>query len=452
MKIDSKNFKFSSIILTIGIFSASFSTFFQNVVLSRILSKTDFSLLMKVLGIIGFFVIIAEFGLTQFCTVKFSNFYVNKNKGILKFIKKVLLTSLLYSGLLTIILIFIKQPLCAKYKINFLQTAILLGSSWIIILSLNKILLAFSIGQKMNLHSFIIYISIEPLKLTSLLIILFYYKIKNPLTIFKFLNYSVWLGFFLVIIFFILTFFKKNKIKKFTNNWVKNNNTNLDNITIFPENINYYVSFLTKYLTPHIAVLIPGIYLEDNTLPLLLICLPLLNIFDLFFQGINLSLLSHLSSKKSDLKCSIKKIKKISLYLIGAAILIFIILQFSKSRLILLLYGHKYHDSIFFFSVLLCASLLDSFKNISDPLLYTQGFSKHVMCADLAKIVLLSIGFFILIPIFNIKGFLISYIVAYFSSTFMKNYFLYKKIKIDFKYHIMALFIISISTLIFLIN
>lgn len=446
--MDSKNLKYSSFFLTVGIFIASGSTFAQNIILGRMLTKSDYVSLMKILSIIGFCVVIAEFGLTQLSTIKFAEIYRNSNNGLKKFFLKVFFISISYSGLIGISLYFSSNILYEKYKIFHLKPALLFGLSWILILSINKILLAFSIGQKLHFHSLCLYSVIQPIQAITLFIAFFLFKINNPLEIFFLLNKSLWLAWFLIILLFSYTFitkfsflFKKNKI-------LRKKNTNLDK-KIFPENIHFYIPFLTKYLIPYIIVLIPGMFLEANKLSLILICIPLLNIFDLLFQGINHTLLSQFPKNVDHLKNQIKKISK---FILIAAVSVFILLQFLKNNLIISLYGLKYSASTKIFSILLCASLIDSFRNIAEPLLNTQGFSKFIMYADLTKIIILSAGFYFLIPLFGINGLLFSYLFSFLISILLKFYFLEIKLNINLRFHFTIYLIFSLSTFIYIIT
>lgn len=449
MNIDFKSFKYSSFFLTAGIFAASGSTFLQNVILGRMLSKTDYASLMTLLSIIGFFTVISEFGLTQLCTLKFSRIKENNNENLNVFLKKSLLTSFLASFFSGFILIILVNKFYSYYSLEIFKPFFLFGVSWIPVLGFSKIVMSFFIGQKYYFQSFIVYSTIEPFKLTFLIVTIFFYKIIDVKQIFLSLNLAVWSGAVFIILTFILSWKKvKNNIP--SNSLLKEKTILKDQTTIFPENFKYHIPFLTKFAIPYILVIIPGLYINSDDLSLILVCIPLLNIFDLLFQGINLTLLAHLPEKlNSDFKKN--NLKKIINILLLTAACVFILLQLIKKNIIILLYGIKYIESVPYLGLLLIASLIDSIRNITDPILNSQGHSGWVMWADLLKLSLLFSGFLILVPGYKINGLIISYIITFSVSSVFKIIVLACKVKI-YLYKFLLIFILISLSFLFIIN
>jgi len=400
---------------------ANLSLFVANVWLARVLNQVDYAILVLLTSVVGLFVVIANFGISDSCT-KFIAAEKDKN-ALGRMVSSGLSICLVFSLVAATVLFFFAgfiTKLVFKENVLFY---VRLSSIWILCYAGIVFIKAVSLGLHRMLFAVLGDILYNPLKLVYLTLIIFWGITLRRIII----GWSVLAiaGFFGLLLYFIYklategirirmpSFFNCGKIIKY--------------------GIFLYLPFVSVYLINYYLTIQLGIFSSKEQVSFFAVSMSLVSVsFLLFipFSKILMPTVSRIYTSENQPKIEI--IGRVLIKYIGiTSFFMTSVFCYWSGRLIGFIYGPSYTPASFVLFLLSLGIFFEAFKFVSEPILNGTEHARDVSYVEVVKLLIVTIAMFCLVKRYGAEGAAWSFLGGAVVSCVAKLYLLKKRLNIN---------------------
>jgi O-antigen/teichoic acid export membrane protein len=403
-----------------GSFVTSGSLFAMNLILARIFTPLDVSLIFIVISLTGIFMIVTEIGIPQAVTVRLSE---RISKGVSYRgrgdISSIILSSYTLGIIVAIIftsgLFFISDFITSTLSNMDIASAVKISSLWILISSVLKISQGVFNGFQKMRYSFFLNAYVEPLKLL-VAVFAFLWGLDWRGVIWG-LTFSYVSAFFIYVT-LLLIFFKREEVEL-------NLHTPKIKREIFTHGLLLYSPVLGSFLIPYTLNLILARY-GVGEVSYFALSVSLTTIYFVIFNAFSLAFLP----AAAQLMVQKDKERLTNIIIVGVKYIglggfgILLVFYFFSEFMLGIIYGSEYIKAEQVLKLLAFGVFFDIFKTIFDPLLMGTRHGKARTVIEWIKFGIVSIFGFIAIERYGLLGTGIALFISFLIASSLKIFFI----------------------------